>query len=491
MELTQLLNSVKTISVTSEIQRKDIAGIYYDSRKVKSNSLFVAIKGFNSDGHKYILEAINKGAIAVVVQDNKAIPDEIFMHEKVAKILVQDSRQALAELSNAFYKDPSSKLKVIGITGTNGKTTTTYFVKTILETSGHKSGLLGTIANYIGDEKIESSMTTPESSDLFKILYDMLEAKTEYCVMEASSHSLELKRVYGLNFITGIFTNITSDHLDFHGNWENYLNAKKKLFDSLYSNAITILNADDPNVAAISADCKANKIFYGKNKISKYRIADISYDLNGTIFNLFVDDKKYSVSTRLIGEFNAYNATAAIAACVENGISIESAIEGVKATEHVPGRFEVIGSGDKKVIVDYAHTADSLEKALQNLRKIVGEEKPICTVFGCGGNRDKTKRPLMGKIATELSDIAIITNDNSRFEDPSEIIEDIKKGISKNNYRVIIDREEAIREAILNTDNGTVILVAGKGHENYQSIAGVNNYFSDKEVASKYLGSIE
>jgi UDP-N-acetylmuramoyl-L-alanyl-D-glutamate--2,6-diaminopimelate ligase len=487
MELTQLLNSVHAIQVVGQVQRKDVASIVYDSRKVKKNSLFVAIKGFNADGHKFILDAINKGALAIVLEDNNAVPEEIFSGQGIAKILVKDSRVALAELSNYFFKQPSKKIKLIGITGTNGKTTTSYFIKNILETTGNKTGVTGTIANYIGNEKLNSTLTTPESNDMNELLLEMYNKGCRYAVMEASSHSLFLKRTYDLNFAAAVFTNITSDHLDFHENFENYLNAKKILFDSLNESAIGIYNLDDKNSSLLIKDSRAALYSYGMSSNADFILKDIKYDLNGTNFIIERNGSRYQATTTLVGEFNAYNAGAAFAVTVLLGIDEEKAIEGIKNTGQVSGRFEIIGKGSKKVIVDYSHTADSLEKTLLAIKKIVKDENPVYTVFGCGGNRDKTKRPVMGRIAAKYSRKAIITSDNPRFENPSEIINEIKKGIPSDNYEVIENREEAIKKAIETSEENAVILVAGKGHESYQEIKGVRKHFSDQEVARKYL----
>ncbi|MFZ2324551.1 MAG: UDP-N-acetylmuramoyl-L-alanyl-D-glutamate--2,6-diaminopimelate ligase [Ignavibacteriaceae bacterium] len=487
MELTQLLNSVHAIQVIGKVQRRDISNIHYDSRKVQKNSVFVAIKGFKTDGHKYIPDAIDKGAVAVVVEDDNSVPDELIIHSQIAKILVNDCRKALAELSKGLYDDPSSKLKLIGITGTNGKTTTSFILKNILQQTGNKTGLIGTISNYIGETKIESKLTTPESNDLNLFFTEMLDEKCSNAVMEVSSHSLALNRVYGLNFKVAIFSNITSDHLDFHNTFDEYLKAKKILFDNLSSEAFAVINADDPSSNDIVKDSKANIISYGVSNNSDYQIKNIQYDLNGTNFTITHDGYDYNIHTSLIGTFNAYNASAAFAAAHCLGVDKNEIVKGIESSPQVPGRFEVIGKGNKKAIVDYSHTADSLEKALQAVREIVKSDYQIVTVFGCGGDRDKTKRPVMGKIASELSDKVFITSDNPRTENPFAIIEDIKKGISINNYTVIENRGKAIKEAILSSDDKAVILIAGKGHENYQEINGVRNHFSDKEIAGKYL----
>jgi len=487
MELTQLLNSVHVIQVTGEVQRRDVADIVYDSRKVQKNSIFVAIKGYKTDGHKFLQDAINKGAVAVVVDVEDSIPDEFVAHSQIAKVVVKDSRKALAELSKGFYKGPTNKLKLIGITGTNGKTTSTFILKNILQNAGYKTGLVGTIANYAGDVKVDSKLTTPESNDLNKLFYDMIQAGCSYSVMEVSSHSLVLNRVYGLDFTAAIFSNITSDHLDFHNTFEEYLNAKKMLFDVLGLNSFAIINSDDSSSQKMVQDSKAKIVSYGIADNSDYQIKNIVYDLNGTDFTITNNNIEYKIHTSLIGTFNAYNATSAFATAHSLGINAQRIVEGIKSSPQVPGRFEVLGSGKKKVIVDYSHTADSLEKALQAVREIVKDRNQVVTVFGCGGDRDKTKRSIMGKVASDYSDKVFVTSDNPRTENPFEIIEDIKKKISKKNYAVEENREEAIKKAIQSSDDDAVILIAGKGHENYQEINGVRNHFSDQEIAVKYL----
>jgi len=487
MELTELINNIKVIQVAGDVQRKEISKIVYDSREVSANSIFVAIKGFNTDGHNFIIDAINKGAEAVILENNSAVPEEIFIHRNVTKILVKDTRIALAELSKGFYKDPSSKISLIGITGTNGKTTTSWLIKNILDFSGIKSGIIGTIANYIGDEKIHSKLTTPESSDLNYLLHQMINKQSKAAVMEVSSHSLSLNRTYGLNYKIALFTNITIDHLDFHQTFENYLAAKKILFDRLNENSTAIINADDVNSKEIIKNCKAKIISYGKLNSADFIISDINFDLNGTRFKIKYKNESYEIEIPLIGEFNAYNATAAFIACLQMQINVEKIIDALKNSKQVPGRFEVFGIGNKKVIVDYSHTPDSLEKAILSLREIAGQNQLI-TVFGCGGDRDKTKRPLMGKIASDLSDRVIVTSDNPRTENPSAIIDDIVKGISKNNYTIIENREDAIKKAIESAEENCAILIAGKGHEDYQEINGVKYHFSDSEVVRKYLG---
>ncbi|KAB2843636.1 MAG: UDP-N-acetylmuramoyl-L-alanyl-D-glutamate--2,6-diaminopimelate ligase [Melioribacteraceae bacterium] len=473
--------------VTGKAEQKEIDLITSSSANVKSNSLFVAVKGFKTDGHKYIQDAINKGASAIVLEDNSILPDEYFVSTGIVKILVADSRKALAEISNSFYGDPSKKIKLVAVTGTKGKTTTTYYIKNIFDNAGYKSGLIGTNKNIVGDKIYTTKLTTPESNVINELMNEMVKEGCEYCVMEVSSHSLDLKRVYGLDFDAAVFTNITSDHLDYHVNFENYLSAKKILFDELKKDAAAIVNKDDRNWKELIKNTKANIKGYAFENDAEIKIKNIEYDLSGTSFEIEYVNKSYSINTKLIGMFNAYNATAAFGACVKLGIDANVVIEGIKNTPQVPGRFEVVGNGNKKVIVDYSHTADSLEKALHAVHHIVKNERPIYTVFGCGGDRDKTKRPVMGKIANELSDKVIITSDNPRTENPLLIIEDILKGVNGNKHIVQADREAAIKFAIQNSEDNAVILIAGKGHEDYQEINGVRTHFSDKEVAEKYL----
>ncbi len=489
MELSKLINSIRAISVTGEVERKDISGIEYDSRKVRPGSVFVAIKGFATDGHKFIQQAISNGAVVIVVEDDNSIPNDLIKHSKLTKIFVENSRIALAKLAHSYYKNPSDVIKMIGITGTNGKTTTTFIIKHVLESLGHKTGLVGTIANYIGSGKIESSLTTPESSDLMKLLFDMRAAGCEYGVMEVSSHSLSLGRVSAIQFKGALFSNITSDHLDFHGDFENYLAAKKILFDGLSESAFAVYNSDDPSSSRLIRECKAEKIAYGRADSSAFRISDIKFDMRGTTFNIHTNNVVYNVKVPLVGAFNAYNATSAFAALVKLGINADEAAKLLSSVPQVPGRFEIVNAGEKYAIVDYSHTADSLEKTLQNIREIVGNRHKVYTVFGCGGDRDATKRPVMGRIASELSDKVIITNDNPRNEDPDKIIAAIIDGVVKNNYKSIPDREMAIKYAVENSEKNAIILIAGKGHENYTIEKGVKSYFSDKETAIKYLGA--
>jgi UDP-N-acetylmuramoyl-L-alanyl-D-glutamate--2,6-diaminopimelate ligase len=488
MELTKLINSVHAIQVSGEVERKDINGIFYDSRKVKSGSLFVALSGYRTDGHRFVMDAMNNGASAVILDNDSVVPDDFFIHRNVTKILVKDARIALAEVSKAFHKNAADSLKLVGITGTKGKTTTAWLVKHIFESAGMKSGLLGTIANYIGQRKLSASLTTPESCELHELFAEMIHEGCSHAVMEVSSHALALHRVHGLHFAEAIYTNLSLDHLDFHETFENYLDAKKILFTSLSGDAVAIINIDDERSDAIIAASNVKKLTYGQSRQADLRIADITLGLDKTIFVLHFAGKEYRVESKMFGVFNTYNIAAAFAAAYCNGIAPEEIIKAIATAPQVPGRFEVISSGKKQVIIDYAHTPDSLQKTLENIRIIVKHDRPVVTVFGCGGNRDTTKRPIMGAIATELSDSVFVTSDNPRREDPDAIIEDIVKGITKENFVVVADREEAIRKAIKNTPDDAVILVAGKGHEDYQIIGDTKYPFSDATIAHNVMG---
>lgn len=487
MLLSELLNGISVVQVVGSPELVEINNIAIDSRQSNSGSLFIAIKGFKVDGHNFIPQAINNGISAVVVDNENSNIDQLLRLNNIVKILVNDSRKALATLSNKFYAEPSTKLNLIGITGTKGKTTTSYYIKNILDNSGRLAGIIGTNKNMIGKSEIPTKLTTPESNVINHLLNEMVNANCTDCVIEVSSHSLELSRVDELDFNVGVFTNITSDHLDFHHDFESYLAAKKIFFDNLKSNTSVIFNKDDNSHQVLLKNCSSDKIAYSIQADSELKIKNIEYDLNGTSYQLVYNNKIYDIKTKLIGLFNAYNSTAAVGASIYSGIDITQAIDGIFSSPQVPGRFEVISSGEKKVIVDYSHTADSLKQALEAIHHIVKSERQVYTVFGCGGDRDKTKRPIMGKIAEELSSFVYVTSDNPRTEDPDEIINDIVMGMTYKNHKILADREDAIKKSIEQSEDDAVILIAGKGHENYQEINGIRNYFSDKEVAQKYL----
>ena len=485
MKISEILNSVNVIQVIGNPEKVEVKAISNNSNEIEEGYVFVAIKGMKKDGHEFIPEAISKKAAAIILEDDK-LPDEIFLQSNCVKILVKNSRKAFAQFATALYSDPSAKLNLIGITGTKGKTTTAFMIKQILDFSGNECGLLGTIANYIGKDEIPAKLTTPETNVINEFLGKMVERGSKACVMEVSSHSLELYRTEGLKFSVAVFTNITSDHFDFHKTFESYLSAKKKLFDQLSESANIVYNLDDLNSGKLLSNSKAKKYSYGMNPDADFVISDIRYDLNGTAFKIKSKLFEEDFTIPLIGVFNAYNAAAAIITSFVFGIKIEIIKEAIAKVKQVPGRFEVIKNKKKTVIVDYSHTTDSLRQALQAVHHLTKGEKIYC-VFGCGGDRDKLKRPEMGEAAAELSDFVFVTSDNPRDEEPMSIINDIITGIKKSNYAIEEKREEAIRRAICESEENAVILIAGKGHENYQEIHGIRKYFSDRETAIKYL----
>ncbi len=487
MLLSKLLNTVDVIQVLGEPEKTYITAITNDSRVVGKGKIFVAIEGYKKDGHNFIEEAISKGVSAIVLENDEGFPDELFSNAGVVKILVKNSRKTLSQISYELQDKPSHKLKLIGITGTKGKTTTGFIIKHLLEASGHKVGLIGTIANYIGDEKLETKLTTPESYQIHELMSAMVEAGCTHCVMEVSSHALELYRVDALQFDIAIFTNITADHFDFHGSFPGYLKAKKRLFDMLSPTSTAILNIDDDNWFEVIADSNSTSLFYGTGPSALYQMQNISYDINGTSFELIYADAKYDFTLNLIGSFNAYNATAAVITARQCGVDWSIAKKALSSFPQVPGRFEVVERKNKKVIVDYSHTTDSLKKALETLNSLIKGERKIYTVFGCGGDRDESKRPEMGKVAERGSDVVIITSDNPRTEEPGAIIRDIEEGLQLNNHKVVENREEAIKYAITESEEDAVVLIAGKGHEDYQEINGIRHSFSDKQKAEEYL----
>ena len=402
----------------------------------------------------------------------------------VTLIKVENTRKALAKASSNFYDNPSKRLKLIGVTGTNGKTTSTFMIKSILEQCGHKVGLIGTIANYIGDKKLHSERTTPESLELHQLFNEMVKEDVEYCIMEVSSHSLELDRVYGIEFSKGIFTNLTQDHLDFHKTFENYFNAKLKLF---LNSKISIVNADDNYGEKIIDSIVGDIVTYGLESQAMLRAKNLKLHSRGIEFTLVYNGNEEDIKLSIPGKYNVYNALGCIAATIHEGASIEDIKESLKKVA-VPGRCEIVTLNHDlgyDVIVDYAHTPDGLENILNSAREFTFGR--LISVFGCGGDRDKTKRPIMGSIGSNLSDIAIITSDNPRTEDPMAIIEDIKSGLKKDNYIVIENRREAIKYAMKIAKDKDVIVIAGKGHEDYQILKDKRIHFDEREIISEII----
>lgn len=497
MTLSRVLDGVPVIKMFQTLYGKmvvthevEIRGIQYDSRKIGRDEMFVAIKGGTTDGHKFIDRAVSGGAKVVVVEDDNAMADSYFMHAGVVKIVVGDSRKALAQMSANIFGRPSQKLKLVGVTGTNGKTSTTYLIKSILEARGEKVGLIGTIEYKIGQEIIPATHTTPESLELNQLLATMVLRGCSAAVMEVSSHSLALHRVYGLKFTAAVFTNLTQDHLDFHLTMEEYFRAKKTLFDSLSIDAATITNSDAPYGMKVVADTKAAVLTYGIDN-GDVSATNVSLTLKGTSFAVNYKSSSCRVESTLIGRFNVQNILAAFATGISLGVETEKIVNGIAKLRAVPGRFQQFISPEGWIaVVDYAHTHDALENCLRAIREIVPDEQRgrIITVFGAGGNRDKGKRPLMGRAATQYSDITIITSDNPRHEDPLQIIEDIKKGVLPDKTVIVeADRRKAIAAALQMVRPGDIVFFAGKGHENYQIIGDQKIHLDDREEVETHI----
>ncbi|OQB15688.1 MAG: UDP-N-acetylmuramoyl-L-alanyl-D-glutamate--2,6-diaminopimelate ligase [Firmicutes bacterium ADurb.Bin193] len=466
------MNINKLVNTDLDIE---VSGISYDSRNTKPGDVFVAIKGFVSDGHDYALAAQENGAVCVVCEhaiDGVSIPC----------IVVNNTREALAYMSHRFYGNPSSAFKLIGVTGTNGKTTVTYLIKDILEQAGKKVGLIGTNQNMIGYTPLETHHTTPESLELAALFRQMADEGCEYVVMEVSSHSLELHRVDVCEFVACVFTNLTQDHLDFHKTMENYKNAKKKLFNHC---KYGIINTDDPSGEDMVKDAPCKVYSYGIYS-GEIRASEITESVKGAMFSCL----DMNISLGIPGHFTVYNALAAIGVAISLGIShadIEKALSNAKG---VKGRLELVPTGrDFSIIIDYAHTPDGLLNVLESARRFTTGR--LVVLFGCGGDRDRTKRPLMGKIAGELADYCIITSDNPRSEEPAAIIRDILSGMNNATaeYIVVENRREAIEVAIRHAMPGDVIILAGKGHETYQILADKTIHFDEREIVYEILNN--
>jgi UDP-N-acetylmuramoyl-L-alanyl-D-glutamate--2,6-diaminopimelate ligase len=465
----------------------DINGIAYNSQKVESNFIFVAIRGLNSDGNNYLDAAIVKGASVIITSVKPQTIDK-----NITYIIVENERKTLAIISANYYNFQKGSTKFIGITGTNGKTTITFLFKSFLSKFDKKCAIIGTTGIYFGEENIPSTHTTPESFELFEIITKLQKAGAEYIIMEVSSHSLMQYRTYGIDFDIAIFTNLTHDHLDYHQNMENYAQAKQLLFKSLNNNALTIVNSDDKySYMMIDNTNISYKISVGTRLDSDFIISKSRIESNQSYFELFDVNKRNNITcqTNLIGAFNISNLSLVVVALIKLEFKIDL-IEGYcKDLTPAPGRMEVINLKNGAIgVVDYAHTPDALDKVLDTLNSIKAGK--IITLFGCGGERDRAKRPEMGKIATKFSDYTIITNDNPRNEDPKSIINDIISGINeddKSNYTIIEDRELAIKNAYELSNKGDIILVAGKGHEDYQILGNQRIHFSDIEQLRKFI----
>jgi len=483
MRLEQLLKNLDDYRDQAGIKDFEVKGVTADSKNVSEDFIFVAIKGTHCDGHEYIDDAIEKGARVVLVQSHDTRHKS---QEKAQFIVVNDTRKAMARLVAEFYGNPSKSVRVVGITGTNGKTTISYLLEAILREAGKNPAVIGTV-NYRFNQKIlPSKNTTPGPQELQPLLKEMLDSGVDYALMEVSSHALDQDRVGAIDFHSAIFTNLTQDHLDYHQTMENYFLAKTKLFKNIHVNAFAVINNDDTYAKTLKALTRARVITYGLKYNVDALAKDIKFDLSHTEFTLRWKGKEEKINSRLIGRHNVYNILASVAWAMNEGISFELIKSAIEKFDLVPGRLERIDS--KKgffCFVDYAHTEDALYNVINALKEVCKQK--IILVFGCGGERDKTKRPKMGKVATDLADSAIITNDNPRSEDPLEIVSDIKKGITKDNYCVILDRREAIKKALNLARPGDAVLIAGKGHENYQILKEQRIAFDDREVVAECL----
>lgn len=472
-QLTQALPDAQVIGNANTT----VLHLTYDSRMVGEGSLFFAVKGTQVDGHKYIADVIEKGAAAIVCE---VLPDTL--DETVTYIKVSNTSEAMGLMAAEFYDHPSKKLKLTAITGTNGKTTVATLLFRLFRSFGHNVGLLSTVQNQINETVIPSTHTTPDSIRINELLEHMVDEGCEYAFMEASSHAIHQNRIKGLHFAGTVFSNITHDHLDYHGTFSNYINAKKKLFDDVNEDAFALTNKDDKNGLVMLQNTKATRYTYSLKAMADFKAKILESDFSGMLLNIDEQEAWF----RLVGNFNAYNILAVYGTAFLLGKEKTEIIKHLSNIEAVKGRFEYVRSKDGVIaIVDYAHTPDALKNILDTINEIRTQNEQLITVVGCGGNRDAAKRPVMADIATEYSNKVIFTSDNPRDENPETILDEMQKGVKPLHFKKtlrITDRKEAIKAAIANANKGDIILVAGKGHENYQEIKGVKHHFDDKET---------
>jgi UDP-N-acetylmuramoyl-L-alanyl-D-glutamate--2,6-diaminopimelate ligase len=482
MKLNELLKNVEVLNILGDAE-VEISGVNIDSRRIEAGHLFVAIPGTQTDGHKFIPKAVEQGAVAILCEyfPNRREPG-------ITYIAVESTEDCVGEVATQFYGEPSKKLKLVGVTGTNGKTTIATLLYNMFRKMGHKCGLLSTVCNYIEDEVIPADHTTPDPIELNRLLSRMVEAGCEYAFMECSSHAIAQKRIGGLNFAGGIFTNLTRDHLDYHGTFENYRDAKKAFFDALDKDAFAIINVDDKNGMVMVQNSRATVKTYSTRTMADFKAKIIECHFEG----MYLDINGKEVGVQFIGKFNVSNLLAVYGTAIMLGKKPEDILVILSTLKSVNGRLEPIHSPEGyTAIVDYAHTPDALENVLNAIHEVLNGKGKVITVCGAGGNRDKGKRPLMAQEAVKQSDKVIITSDNPRFEEPEDIINDMLAGLDiKQMKKVvsIVDRREAIRTACMMAEKGDVILIAGKGHEDYQEIQGVKHHFDDKEVVKEIFG---
>lgn len=479
MKISDILNPLKIYDIYDDAE---VSYITADSRKVSEGSIFVCVKGNHFDGHDAAKEAVEKGAVLVVCEHDTGVKNQI---------ITDNSRRLFSLMCGEFFGNPAKKLKLIGITGTNGKTTTSFLIKNILEKLGHKTGLLGTVKNMAGNKEFPSSLTTPESFELHELFAEMVKEKCEYCVMEVSSQALSQERVAGLHFDAAVFTNLTQDHLDYHGTFENYAEAKSKLFEAA---SLCVLNLDDDHAISMLRNSNGRPVTFSVNRDeSDYTAKYIRYKNDGIEYELVTMGYVERVKVNIPGEFTVYNSMAAAVTLIELGFDFSEVLFALSQCDGVKGRIEVVPTDtDYTVIIDYAHSPDGLQNIISSLRKIA--EGRIITVFGCGGDRDKTKRPIMGEIAARLSDVIVVTSDNPRSENPDAIIEDILVGIKGMKVKKIVnaDRTAAIAAALKEAVAKDIVLLAGKGHETYQILNTGKIHYDEREIVKGLLdGSIK
>ncbi|NBJ15416.1 MAG: UDP-N-acetylmuramoyl-L-alanyl-D-glutamate--2,6-diaminopimelate ligase [Dehalobacter sp. 4CP] len=478
--LAEIIDGMKQVEVLGDTQTV-INGIAHDSRTVSPGNLYVCIRGYQADGHAFAEAAVQAGATALAVEE--------FLPLAVPQLKFTDTRKAMGFLAAEVFGNPSDRLELVGVTGTNGKTTVTHLIERIVQQSGKKTGLIGTLGSRIGNNAYPGQHTTPESTEIQHLLAEMVAENVDLAVMEVSSHALDLGRVSGCVFNAGIFTNLTQDHLDYHKNMQEYLKAKALLFSGLNggkAGQLAVLNADDGSCVFLKEQAGCRVVTYGVDHEADYRAVNIRLSDRGVEFDVLFHGKRTELFYSTPGKFSVYNVLAAIAWALESGYPTETVVQALHSIKGVPGRFESIRKGQPfLVIVDYAHTPDGLENVLRTAREITGGK--LITVFGCGGDRDRKKRPLMGEAAGHFSDYIVVTSDNPRTEDPDEIIKDIIPGLKSANYKVIKDRRSAIDEACMAAGSGDTVLIAGKGHEDYQILGTEKIHFDDREEADKVL----
>ena len=489
MRAQELIESLGICYLSSNLEDFEVGGVSCNSKQVSNNFIFVAIKGTHIDGHEFIQEAIDKGAKAVIVQ-NSTNSKRLKNLKRASLIVVKDTRKSIANLAAKFYGNPSSKIKVVGVTGTNGKTTITYLIEALLKEAGFLPAVIGTVNYRFKDKITPSQNTTPGPVELQSLLADMVKDNISHAIMEVSSHALSQERTKAIDFHSAIFTNLSQDHLDYHRTLEDYFQAKAKLFKDLHQGSFAVINNDDKCCRRLKELIQGPEIItYAIDNEADITACDIKLDISHTEFILRAIKREIGFKVRLLGRHNIYNILASFAWAFKEGLDETLVKSALERFSFIPGRLERINCRrDFSVFVDYAHTEDALTNAIGALRQIYS--KKIIVVFGCGGERDKTKRPKMGRAASELADYVIITSDNPRSEDPQKIIEDIRKGIRKNNYCIIANRKDAIRKSLSMALAGDIVLIAGKGHETYQILKDKTIHFDDREAVKECLKSV-